>query len=207
MVPKRNRVLVIGASRAVLAEAVDILRADGYTADATSDFDRVLDTFDAAALDFVVLGGMVPPEIKQHLREQIFLRNACAVFIQGLSGIPGLIAAQVRGAAGLEASEVGLEAEYEASTRSLSLRLDRPLDVTVVAWWGTSFVPPDPKSTSKTLLEGELAAGPYTVPIPDEVPTQAAFATVSAGSYVGAFIVGGMPPGTTRASFPDAGQS
>jgi hypothetical protein len=54
-------VLVVGKSKTVLDRTVGLLRAKGYTADATSEFDHVLDMFDTAALDVVVFGGMVPP--------------------------------------------------------------------------------------------------------------------------------------------------
>jgi len=82
-------------------------------------------------------------------------------------------------------------------------KVDGPQDVTVIAWWATSFVPPEPKSTSQVLLDDELPAGTHTIVIPDEVPAQASFATVSVGPSVRAFIVGPMPSGTTLARFPD----
>jgi hypothetical protein len=54
------------------------------------------------------------------------------------------------------------------------------------------------------ILDEELPVGPHNVAIPDEVPTQASFATVSVGpSAHRAFIVGPMPSGTTMARFPD----
>src|SRR5262249_54710573 len=74
---------------------------------------------------------------------------------------------------------------------------------TVTAWWHTSFVPPEPKSTSRVILDQELPAGPHAIAIPGEVPAQASFATVSIGPSVHAFIVRPMPSGTTPARFPD----
>ncbi len=47
--------------------------------------------------------------------------------------------------------------------------------VTVIAWWATSFVPPEPKSTSRVILDEELPAGAHTIAIPAEVPAQASF--------------------------------
>jgi hypothetical protein len=38
---------------------------------------------------------MVPPDTKEHLREQISARNPAAAFVQGFAGIPGLIAKQL----------------------------------------------------------------------------------------------------------------
>jgi hypothetical protein len=52
-------------------------------------------------------------------------------------------------------------------------------------------------------LEAELPAGAHTIAIPDEVPAQASFATMSIGPSVHAFIVGPMPSGTTTARFPN----
>ena len=91
------RILVIGRSETVLSEVVTILREKGYAAGATNEFDRTLDLFDARQLDLVVFGGMVPPDTKEHLREQISTQNLAVAFVQGYAGIPGLIAAQVGG--------------------------------------------------------------------------------------------------------------
>jgi hypothetical protein len=52
------------------------------------------------------------------------------------------------------------------------------------------------------MLDEELPTGVQTIAIPDEVPAQASFATVSIGPSVRAFIVGPMPSGTTMARFP-----
>jgi hypothetical protein len=202
-VDDRARILVIGRSETVLAEAVTILREKGHAAGATNEFDRTLGRFDARQLDLVVFGGMVPPDTKEHLREQIAARNPDVAFVQGYAGIPGLIAEQAEAA--LSDSTTGSTASvtYDAQSRSTGLSLDRPQHVTVTAWWATSFVPPEPKSTSRVILDEELPAGAHTIAIPDEVPAQASFATVSTGASVHAFIVGPMPSGTTLARFPD----
>jgi hypothetical protein len=197
------RILVIGRSETVLSEAVTILRGKGYPAGATNEFGRTLDLFDAGQLDLVVFGGMVPPDTKEHLREQISARNPAVAFVQGYAGIPGLIAEQVEAALSDGTTRPAASVRYDAKSRSIAVSLDGPQDVTVTAWWATSFVPPEPKSTSRVILDEALPAGPHTIAIPDEVPAQASFATVSAGPSVHAFIVGPMPSGTTLARFPD----
>src|SRR5215813_7873353 len=197
------RILVIGRSESVLSEAVTILRDKGYAAGATNEFDRTRDLFDARQLDLVVFGGMVPPDTKAHLRERISARNPAAAFVQGYAGIPGLIAAQAEAALSDSTTRPTAPVTYHAQSRSIGISLDRPQHVTVTAWWHTSFVPPEPKSTSRVILDGELPAGAHTIAIPDEVPAQASFATVSTGPSVHAFIVGPMPGGTTLARFPD----
>jgi len=197
------RILVIGRSETVLSEVVTILRAEGYAAGATNEFDRTLDLFDAGQLDLVVFGGMVPPDTKQHLREQISARNPAAAFVQGYAGIPGLIAAQVQAALNDGTTGPATSVTYDARSRSIGISLNEPQDTTVIAWWATSFVPPEPKSTSRVILDEELPAGAHTIAIPDEVPAQASFATVSIGPSVHAFIVGPMPSGTTMARFPN----
>jgi len=143
---------------------------------------------------------MVPPATKERLREQISTRNPAAAFVQGYAGIPGLIAEQAQAALG---DGTPGPVTYDPQSRSIGISLDGPQDVTVTAWWHTSFVPPEPKSTSRVILDQELPAGAHTIAIPDEVPAQASFATVSVGPSVHAFIVGPMPSGTTMARFPD----
>jgi hypothetical protein len=197
------QILVIGRSETVLSAAVTILREKGYAAGATNEFDRTLDLFDAGQLDLVVFGGMVPPDTKEHLQEQISARNPAAAFVQGYAGIPGLIAKQAEAALTEGTTRPAAAATYDPQSRSIGISLDRPQDVTVTAWWHTSFVPPEPKSTSRVILDKELPAGAHNIAIPDQVPAQASFATVSVGPSVHAFIVGPMPAGTTLARFPN----
>ena len=197
------RILAIGRSESVLSELVTILREKGHAAGATNEFDRALDLFDAGRLDLVVFGGMVPPETRERLREQISARNPAVAFVQGYAGIPGLVAAQAEAALGAGAPGPAAPVTYDARSRSIGISLDRPQRVTVTAWWHTSFAPPEPESTSRVILDEELPAGAHTIAIPDEVPGQASFATVSIGPSVHAFIVGPMPGGTTLARFPD----
>jgi hypothetical protein len=197
------RILAIGRSETVLSELVTILREKGYATGATNELDRTLDLFDVGQLDLVVFGGMVPPDTKEHLREQISSRNPAVAFVQGYAGIPGLIAEQVEAALSGGATGPTASVTYDAQSRSIGISLGGPQDATVIAWWHTSFVPPEPKSTSRVILDEELPAGAHTIAIPDEVPAQASFATVSVGPSVHAFIVGRMPSGTTMAHFPN----
>lgn len=193
-----ERVLVVGRSPNVLIDTVEILRSKGFSADATNQFDRVLDEYDVAELDILVFGGMVPPDTKQHLREQVAARNPGVTFVQGLAGIAGLIAAQVEGAAWADTTDNDGEVSYDAERRVVELTLSRPEHVTIDAYWGTSFVPPEPKSTSANLHDSELAAGTHSILVPDQVPTVASFVTVAAGGAVHAFTVGPMPEAVTR---------
>jgi hypothetical protein len=201
-VTRSARILAIGRSETVLTELVTILREKGYAAGATNEFDRTLDLFDAGQLDLVVFGGMVPPDTKERLREQISTRNPAVAFVQGYAGIPGLVAKQVEAALSDATIDPGTSVTYDAEFRSIGVSLHAPQRVTVIAWWHTSFIPPDPKSTSQVILDEELPTGAHTIAIPDEVPAQASFATVSVGPSVHTFIVGPMPSGTTMARFP-----
>jgi hypothetical protein len=197
------RVLVIGRTESVLSETVRILRRTGHAAGASNDFADVMDLFDMTAVDMVVFGGMVPPDLKERLRQQICDRNPAVTFVQGFAGIAGLIAAQVQESlTAAENAKTGLAVSYDPQARTVDLHLDTPENVQVVAWWGTSFTPPEPKSTSLVLLDAGLSPGQHTVTLPREVPLQASFVTVTAGDAVQALIVGPMPPGTTMATFP-----
>ena len=191
-----QRVLIVGRSPAVILDAAEILRGRGFHADATNQFDEVLAQYDTASLDLVVFGGMVPPGTKQHLREEISKDNGHVTFVQGLAGIAGLIAAQVEGAASGEGDDGGVA--YDATLRSVRLTLPEPARVVVDAWWGTSFAPPEPTSTSRRVADAWFEAGEHVVALPGEVPSVASFVTVSAGGTVRAFTVGAMPDAVTR---------
>lgn len=196
--PKNDpeRVLVVGRSPSVLAATVDILRARGYFADATNQFDQVLDDYDVTTLDVLVFGGMVPPDTKRHLRERISARNPGVTFVQGLAGIAGVIAAQVQAAT----SGVPLDGDvgYDAAHRSVRLTLASSTHVTVEAWWLTSFVPPEPRSASTRVVDGQLDAGSHRIPLPAQVPSEASFAAVTVGSFARVLTVGPMPDAATR---------
>lgn len=186
------RILVVGRSPSVLVDTVEILRGKGYAADATNQFDRVLDDYDAKDIDIVVFGGMVPAGTKQHLRQEIGSRNAQVTFVQGLAGIAGLIAAQVEGvitAGDPDAVHIG----YDEERRSVNLTLHKAAHVTVRAWWGTSFAPPEPTSTSMLVFDAELPEGSHSIALPAEVPSVASFAAVTVGSAVTTLTIGAMP--------------
>ena len=194
-----KRILVIGRSPGVLVATVDILRAKGYSADATNQFDRVLDDYDVTDLDVLVFGGMVPADARQALREDVCGRNPRVSFVQGLAGIPGLIAAQVQAAISAEAhNDDGGDVGYDEARRAVRFTLNDPARVTVEAWWHTSFVPPEPRSASVRVFDGQLDAGPHTIPLPDQVPSEASFAGVSIGSSARVFTVGPMPGSVTQ---------
>ena len=89
--PRRN-VLLIGKSRLVLDESVAGLRDLGYEAEGTNDFADITGRFDVKGIDLVVFGGQVPPDRKAELREEISAINPAVIFVQGLAGIPGLLA-------------------------------------------------------------------------------------------------------------------
>ena len=191
-----GRVLVIGRSPNVILGIAEILRDKGFHADATNQFDEVLAQYDTTNLDIVVFGGMVPPATKRHLADEISKVNPRATFVQGLGGIAGLVAAQVEGAAAA-AGDDGTGVAYDAARRAVRLDLRAPARVVVEAWWGTSFAPPEPTSTSMRVLDTDLEAGAHVVPLPAEVPAVASFVTVSAGPVVRAFTVGAMPESVT----------
>ncbi|SEG95124.1 hypothetical protein SAMN05216223_13223 [Actinacidiphila yanglinensis] len=193
-----DRVLVVGRSPSVLLAAVDLLRARGCTADATNQFDRVLDDYDVAALDVLVFGGMVPAGTKQYLREEVARRNAGVTFVQGLAGIAGVIAAQVEEAVfDRRRAPSGVRIGYDEAGRRARLTLTARTRVTVEALWGTSFTPPEPKSTSMPVFDGDLEAGQHEIPVPEQVPGEASFLTVAVGDEVRVFTVGAMPAAVT----------
>lgn len=189
------RILVIGRSPSVILEAADILRSKGFHADATNQFDDVLTEYDTANLDVVVFGGMVAPHTKQHLRNEISRVNGHAVFVQGLAGIAGLIAAQVEGVTAVAGDD---DVVYDPRNRTLELTVRDPAQVVVEAWWTTSFTPPEPTSTSMRVVDTACEAGEYVIPLPAEVPSVASFVTVSVGPAVHIFTVGAMPEAVTR---------
>lgn len=191
------RVLIIGRSPSVLLEAVEILRGRGYHADATNQFDDVLADYDVARLDALVFGGMVPADTKRYLREEVAKANPAVTFVQGLAGMAGLIAAQVEAVAGADNSR-GDEVVYDSSARTVVITLSAAAQVTVEAWWGTSFQPPEPRSAHATVFDGLLEAGRHAVAMPDDVPSVASFAAARVGDSVHVFTVGEMPTTLAR---------
>lgn len=188
-------VLVFGASQRVLDECVAALGGLGYTARGTDDFrSDITARFDVTKIDLVSLGGLVPPERKAELKEQIGAINPRVIFIDALAGIPGLIAAQVRQAFTADRQDPARIPVYVPGDRSIRLTLADPAAVKVTAWWRTALIPPDPESDSLVLLEDRLPAGDHTIPVPDHVPPLTAtpsgprpagwFATVQAGPAI-----------------------
>ena len=191
-----ERILVIGRSPGVILDAAGILRGKGFHADATNQFDEVLTEYDTTNIDVVVFGGMVPPDAKQYLTEEISKVNGHVAFVQGLAGIAGLIAAQVEGVTSGAGDYNGVA--YDTTNRTVQLTLHEPAQVVIEAWWATSFTPPEPASTSMRVIDSRFDQGEYVIPLPTEVPPVASFVTVSAGPAVRAFTVGAMPAAVMR---------
>lgn len=181
---------MIGRSRAVLDATVELLSERGYAAQATNDFEAITDQADPRRLDLVVFGGQVPPARKDEMREEIAAVNQAVTFVQGLSGIPGLIADQVSGALAGEQLIPGQAPVYDAAEKTIALSLYAPLDVEVTIYWITALIPPDPKSDSLILHDGPLPAGDHGFEVPDAVSLEAAFATVRAGGASWSFSLG-----------------
>lgn len=182
--------LIVGKSAAVLADTVTLLQSRGYAAEATNRFAEVDTDFDLSRFDVVVFGGRVPAETRDRLADVISGRNPDAVLVDGLAGIPGLIATQVEGAlAGSLGAEQGANPSFDPEARTVTLSLTGTRTVTLTAWWQTSFVPPDPKNDSLILIDHERLAGQVAIPLPDVVPQQAAFVTVQLDDLSYAFSV------------------
>jgi hypothetical protein len=181
-----RRILVIGKSPAVLGEAERLLNSLGFAAASTDRFDEVAGDFDLTTLDVVVFGGRVPADKKAELKSAISAAQPQAIFVDGLSGIPGLIVAQVRGAL-LPVTTARVKQTHTAHRRSLVLELASPAAVAVTAWWQTSAIPPNPGSDSRILLDRRLDAGVHEVRIPDDIPNEVAFASVEVNESVRAF--------------------
>lgn len=182
-----HKVLVIGRSQAVLDATVDLLLERGYSAQATNDFEAITDQADPRTLDLVVFGGQIPPAKKVEMREQISAANQVVMFVQGLSGIPGLIVDQVSAALAGEQLIPGQAPLYDAADGTIGLSLYASLEVKVTVYWITELIPPDPKSDSLVLHDGPLQPGDYAFEIPNTVSLDAAFATVRAGTAIWSF--------------------
>jgi hypothetical protein len=188
-------VLVVGRSPSVLEATVELLRGGGYRADATNQFDQVLDDYDVSTLDVLVFGGMVPPDTKKFLRAEVGKRNATVTVVQGMAGIPGVVAAQVDEATRGRRT-VGVD--FHQADRSIQVVLPEAARVTVEAFWMTSWTPPDPASTSSMVFAGDLDEGSHEIALPDQVPGEGSFAVVTVGGEVHVFTVGPMPKALAR---------
>ncbi|MBL7493532.1 hypothetical protein I6A60_28000 [Frankia sp. AgB1.9] len=192
-----TRVLIVGRSPGVLTAAVTMLNARGYRADATNQYGRVLDDYDVTDLDVLVFGGMVPPDRKEQLRDEISRRNPGVTFVQGLAGVAGVIAAQVEAITWAHTPDAD-EISYDAATRTVRVTLREATPVVVEALWIVTFTPPEPTSTSELVFDATLAAGTHDLGLPARVPAEASFATVTVGPRVGVFTVGPMPEAIRR---------
>ena len=188
-----GRVLIVGRSGSVLIDAVAMLRDRGYAANASNQFDRLLDDYDIREVDLVIFGGMVPPEKKEQLRTEIRDLNPRASFLQGLGGIAPLLVAQVEEFFCGAAPRV----EYDAATRVFRLTLAASARVLVEGLWAT-FVPPEPVAQSVVVFDDALAAGAHEIAIPDEVPVEGSYAAVRIGDRVSALQIGGTPQSIRR---------
>lgn len=188
MAKQRNRVLIVGRSSAVLEDTVAILRDRGYGANASNQFDRLLEDYDPRDLDLVIFGGMVPPEQRERLRAEIRELNPQVSFLQGLGGIAPLLVAQVQEFFGGTAPGI----EHDPAGRTIRLTLPAPERVVVEGLWGI-FVPPEPVGRSLVVLDEELPAGVHEIAIPGEVPAQASYAAVRVGDRVWVAPVGETP--------------
>ena len=156
----------------------------------------MLTEYDTTDLNVVVLGGMVPPDAKQYLKNEISKVNDHVTFVQGLAGIPGLIAAQVEGVTATATDEIGVA--YDPRKRTVRLTLQAPAQVVVQAWWATSFAPPEPTSTSMRVIDLPFDSSEHVIPLPAEVPSVASFVTVCVGPAIHAFTLGAVPEALMR---------
>jgi len=189
------RVLIIGRSPDVLTDAIAMLRSKEYVAEATNQFDEVLDDYDVTAFDLIMFGGMVPADTKQFLHDEIGRRSPGTAREQGLVGIAAVIAAQVE--EHFSAGAASGSATYDAPSRSVRVDVTGAARVTVVARWA-SFAPPRLTDSSLSVLDDLLEVGEHVVPLPDEVPLEASYVVVTIGSAVRVLTVGGMPERITR---------
>jgi hypothetical protein len=173
-------ILIVGRSRLVLDGAVEILRQRGLTAIASSDVDNPAVEAESGRLKVVVFGGQVAPDKKAEIQAQLQTGNPGLKFVQGLAGIPGLVADQAEDAILPEQLIPGQAPIFDASRRAIVLSTFAALDVVVTIYWATELVPPDPKSDSLVLVDDRLPAGDHSFVLPEDVNLDAAFATVRA---------------------------
>jgi hypothetical protein len=178
MTPVAPKILIVGRSRRALEGAVELLSERGHAAYATNDFEDVPSQLDTAQLELAVFGGKVPPDTKAEIRAQLEARNPRLKVVQGLAGIPGLIADQVEAALAGEPQISGQTPTYDAGRRAIVLNLCAPRRVKVTVYWITATIPPDPTSDSRVLFDGHLLAGEHLFVIPEDVSLDAAFATL-----------------------------
>lgn len=193
MSDRARRVLIVGRSGSVLVDAVAMLRDRGYSANASNQFDRLLDDYDMCDVDLVIFGGMVPPDKEERLRAEIRKLDPGMRFMQGLGGIAPLLVAQV--AEFFEGAAPGVE--YDAAARVFRVTLADAESVVVEGLWA-KFVPPEPVAQSAIVFDDELAAGVHEIAIPDDVPLDGSYAAVRVGERVSAFQIGETPQSVKR---------
>ncbi len=170
-----------------------MLRDRGYGANASNQFDRLLNDYDMSEVDLVIFGGMVPPDTKEQLRAEIRELNPRVRFMQGLGGIAPLLVAQVEEL--FDGAAPGVD--YDAAARVFRVTLADTEPVMVEGLWAT-FVPPEPVAQSAIAFDGELASGEHEIAIPDGVPLQGSYAAVRIGKRVSAFQIGETPQSIKR---------
>ncbi|MEU2202440.1 hypothetical protein [Isoptericola sp. NPDC019482] len=191
------RVLVVGRSAQALTETVSMLRARGIAANATNQYDRVLEDYDARDLDLVLFGGQVPAALREHLEAELLRRHPHVRLRSGLGGLAPLLSAQVEELLGGPPSGV----EHDAEARELRVTLATPAHVTATALWAVP-VPPDPVPHAVALLDTTLQAGRHTIPVPPDVPAQGAFAAVRVGDRTTVVRLGPAPRPAARGTAP-----
>ncbi|MFI2296630.1 hypothetical protein [Isoptericola sp. NPDC019571] len=193
MTDRTTRVLVVGRSARALTETVSMLRARGIAANATNQFDRVLEDYDARDLDLVLFGGQVPPPLREHLEAEMLRRHPDVQLRSGLGGMAPLLTAQVEELVGGPAPGV----EHDAESRELRVTLTAPAHVTATALWAVP-VPPDPVPHTVALLDTTLPAGRHAIPVPRDVPAQGAFAAVRVDDRTSVVRLGAAPGPAAR---------
>lgn len=190
-----TRVLIVGRSARALRETVSMLRGLGYAANATNQFDRVLDDYDPRDVDLVVFGGRVSPPQREHLEAEMTRLHPQVRFLSGLGGVAPLLTAQVEELLGGAAPGV----EHDTGTRAVRVTVPDATRVVVTALWAVP-VPPDPVPHSLVVVDDELPAGSHTVPLPEDVPERGAYVGVRVGDRVTVLRIGPAPRPAARGS-------
>ena len=198
----RLQLRVTPAAPGLVPLLVTILRERGYAAGATSEIDRTLDcsmsgsSTSSSSEEWCL-------RTPRNTSESRFRPESRATFVQGYAGIPGLVAEQVRPPSATAQSDPAPQSHTTASPGRSASPSTRTTGRHRHRLVGHLVRPPGTESTSRVILDEELPTGAHTIAIPDEVPAQASFATVSIGPLVHAFIVGPMPSRTTMARLPN----
>jgi hypothetical protein len=184
-----ERVLIVGRSAPVLIDAVAALRRNGFGANATNQFDQLLNEYDPRDIDLVVFGGQVPAEQRTELESAMARRNPHIRFVNGLGGVAPLLVAQIEEYFGRPLEGV----TYDASARDVRVRLETGAHVEVSGVWAVP-VGSEPSARSEIAHAGDLAGGEHAIPLPDDVPAQGAFVIVRVDGRVAVFPVAETSP-------------